>query len=129
MLYFLKKYPLSLLVILVVIYLSFFKPSAGGLSEIPNLDKAVHLCMYFGLSGMLWLEFHRAHRKSPAPRWHAWLGAVVCPIVFSGVIELLQAYCTTWRGGDWLDFAANTAGVLLAWLVVGVWWGRRRYYK
>jgi len=30
---------------------------------------------------------------------------------------LLQEYCTTYRGGDWLDFAANTTGAILASLV------------
>ena len=73
--------------------------------------------MYAGLSGMLWLEFWRAHRLSPAPRWHVWVGAVVCPILFSGAIELLQEYATTHRSGDWLDFAANAAGVVLAALI------------
>ena len=39
------------------------------------------------------------------------------PIAFSGAIELAQSYCTEHRGGDWLDFTANTLGVLLATLV------------
>ena len=114
MLYFLKKYPVSLLVILAVIYLSFFRPPSTELSTIPNIDKVVHVCMYFGMSGMLWLEFLRAHRRDRAPLWHAWVGALLCPVLFSGMVERLQAYCTTYRGGDWLDFAANTAGALLA---------------
>ena len=47
----------------------------------------------------------------------AWVGAFLCPILFSGCVELLQEYCTTYRGGDWLDFAANTTGAVLASLV------------
>lgn len=57
MLSYIKKYPISLFIILTVIYLSFFKPPKTDLNEIPNLDKLVHVCMYFGMSGMLWLEF------------------------------------------------------------------------
>ena len=106
MLSYIKKYPISLFIILTVIYLSFFKPPKTDLSEIPNLDKLVHICMYFGMSGMLWLEFLRAHRRDNAPLWHAWVGAFLCPILFSGCVELLQEYCTIYRGGDWLDFAA-----------------------
>ena len=30
-----------------------------------------------------------------------------------GLLELLQAYATTTRNGDWLDFAANSLGVTL----------------
>jgi VanZ family protein len=104
-------------IILAVIYLSFFKPPTTDLGTIPNLDKVVHICMYFGMSGMLWLEFLRAHRRDRTPMWHAWVGAFVCPVLFSGAVELLQAFCTTYRGGDWLDFAANTTGAVLASLV------------
>lgn len=119
MLYYIKKYPLSLLIILTVVYLSFFKPPQTEMDSIPGIDKVVHVCMYLGMSGMLWLEFVRAHRKDAgrARMWHAWVGAALCPVLFSGVVELLQEYCTTYRGGDWLDFAANTTGVLLASLV------------
>ena len=117
MLYYIKKYPVSLVIILAVIYLSFFKPPTTDLGTIPNLDKVVHICMYFGMSGMLWLEFLRAHRRDRTPMWHAWVGPFACPVLFSGAVELLQAFCTTYRGGDWLDFAANTTGAVLASLV------------
>ena len=117
MLYYIKKYPVSLVIILAVIYLSFFKPPTTDLGTIPNLDKVVHICMYFSMSGMLWLEFLRAHRRDRTPMWHAWVGAFACPVLFSGAVELLQAFCTTYRGGDWLDFAANTTGAVLASLV------------
>ena len=62
-------------------------------------------------------SFLRAHRRDHAPMWHAWVGAFLCPVLFSGCVELLQEYCTTYRGGDWLDFAANTTGAILASLV------------
>lgn len=112
--YYLRKYPVSLVVILAVIYLSFFRPPGTGLDGIPGIDKVAHVCMYFGMSGMLWLEFLRAHRRDNTPLWHAWVGALLCPVLFSGVVELLQEYCTTYRGGDWMDFLANAAGALLA---------------
>lgn len=117
MLYYIKKYPVSLFIILAVIYLSFFKPPSTGINDIPNIDKVVHICMYLGMSGMLWLEFLRGHKNDGSPLWHAWMGAFACPILFSGVVELLQEYCTTYRGGDWMDFAANTTGVVLASLI------------
>ncbi|WP_278625989.1 hypothetical protein [Parabacteroides gordonii] len=114
MLYYLKKYPISLTVIAIVIYLSFFKPPTMEISKIPNMDKLVHLCMYGGVSGMLWIEFLRNHRKYDEVMWHAWIGAVLCPILMGGAIELLQEYCTIYRGGDWFDFLANSTGVVLA---------------
>ena len=77
MLYYIKKYPVSLFIILTVIYLSFFKPPSTEISKIPNIDKVVHICMYFGMSGMLWLEFLRAHRRDNAP-FMACMGRGVC---------------------------------------------------
>ena len=111
-----KRYPLSFAIILIVIYLSFFKPPSTGLGKIPHLDKIVHMAMYIGMSGMLWWEFLRSHKNIFSMR-RAWVGAFLCPVIFSGCVELLQEYCTGYRGGDWLDFAANTIGALLASLV------------
>ena len=51
----------------------------------------------------------------------------------SGVIELLQEYCTTYRGGDWFDFLANISGVTLATLfsyfVLRPWMMKRKIEK
>ncbi|MEG1563051.1 MAG: hypothetical protein RR365_04905 [Bacteroides sp.] len=127
MLYYIKKYPLSLAVILAVVYLSFFNPPTTELDKVPFMDKIVHVCMYFGMSGILWWEFLRAH-KNGAPMWHAWVGAFICPVLFSGCVELLQQYCTTYRGGDWLDFASNASGAVLASLV-GYFIARPRMIK
>ncbi len=117
MIHYIRKYPLSLLVIATVVYLSFFKPPSTDLDPIPGIDKLVHLCMYGGMAGMLWLEFWRAHRRDNTPLWHAWVGALLCPVLFSGCVELLQEHCTEHRGGDWWDFAANATGALLAALI------------
>lgn len=111
--YYLKKYPLSLLIVAAVLYLSFFKPPTMEAAHFPGFDKLAHICMYAGLSGMLWFEFFRNHRLQRAA-WHGWIGAVLCPVLLSGLIELLQAYATTYRSGDWLDFLANCTGVGLA---------------
>ena len=46
MLYYLKKYPISLTIIAVVIYLSFFKPPSLEVGKIVGIDKVAHLCMY-----------------------------------------------------------------------------------
>lgn len=115
--YYLKKYPISLTIIAIVIYLSFFKPPSLEIGNLPGFDKLAHVCMYGGLSGILWVEYLLNHRRYAEVLWHAWIGAVVCPIVLSGAIELLQEYCTTYRGGDWFDFLSNTCGVTLATLI------------
>lgn len=114
MLYYIKKYPFSLAVILTVIYLSFFKPPSIDVPLFAGIDKLVHFCMYGGLSGILWIEFLLNHRRSGLNLKRAVIGAAICPIFFGGLIELGQAYLTQYRGGEWLDFLANTMGVLTA---------------
>lgn len=107
-----KHYPVSLLTVAVIGYLSFFTPPKTDLNEIPYLDKIVHICMYGGLSTLLWIEYLLRHRS--LDKRHLVTGAILCPIIMSGAIELLQAACTDNRSGDWLDFAANCTGVALA---------------
>lgn len=130
MLGYLKKYPFSLALIALVCYLSLFRPpKVDDLPLFPGFDKLVHFCMYGAISGMLWLEFLRNHRRGVEVLWHAWIGAVLCPVVMSGAIELLQSYCTSYRSGDWLDFLANSCGVAaataFAWFVMRRWFARK----
>ena len=111
MITYLKRYPLSILVIAAILYLSFFKPPQTSLNEIKNLDKIVHICMYGGLTVILWSEHIRQH--FPLIKRHLIIGGIICPIIMSGLIEIGQATLTETRGGDWMDFAANITGVIL----------------
>jgi len=115
MLYYMKKYPISLLIIAIVIYLSFFTPPSDiFLSKIPHFDKIVHFGIYFVMSGALWFEFLRNNRNNRKPMYHAWIGGFLAPVLFGGVVEILQEQYTVYRGGDWFDMIANTTGALLA---------------
>lgn len=115
MLYYFRKYPVSLVIVAIIFYLSFFTPPKTDMEEIPYIDKIVHICMYGGLCLILWFEYLRSHKITN--RTHLIWGSIIAPIVMSGCIELLQAYCTENRSGDWFDFLANSIGVGLAALV------------
>lgn len=118
MIRYIKYYPVSLAVAAVICYLSFFTPPETDMDEIPYIDKIVHVCMYGGLSTTLWIEYLFRHRSLSFKRLA--VGAMLCPILMSGCIEILQATCTDTRSGDWLDFAANCTGVILA-ALLGYW--------
>lgn len=109
----LKRYLLTLLTLIVVLYLTFFKPF-GYIPEdkVVGLDKAAHFIMYFTLCAVFWFETFRLTLR-PKPFLMAML-AVVIPVVFSGVMEYLQYLLTSYRTGDFDDFVYNTIGVLVA---------------
>lgn len=109
---FLRQYSLSVLCLVLIGYLSFFVPSGLPGADVPGLDKLVHSAMYGGLCLIVWWEYVRKHATLYWPRLLTW--NVAAPILLGGLVEILQAYCTTTRSGDWWDFAADTLGVLLA---------------
>ena len=112
MAHYFRKYTFSWLIIGIIIYLSFFTPPKTELDNISNIDKLAHICMYGGLCSILWIEYLRSHIQ--IQRIRVFIGGIVLPIAFSGIIELLQEYATTNRSGDWADMIANSIGVVLA---------------
>ncbi len=117
MLQYLKKYPLSLLTIAVILFLSLFNPPQMEEEiTIPHLDKLVHIGMYGTLSGLLWVEYLKKHHNQFNLR-RVLVGAGLLPILMGGLIELMQAYMTTYRSGEWMDLLANSTGVFLACII------------
>lgn len=108
-----KNYPLTVFCVLLVWFLSFFSVPETKMGEIPFMDKWVHIAMYCGTCSLFWIEYERRIRGYGSMK--ILLMAVVIPIMMSGIIELLQEYCTGGRrSGDWLDLLANSLGVILA---------------
>jgi VanZ family protein len=119
-----RKYPFSVLLILVIWYLSFFTPPKTELDNVEFIDKWVHIIMYGGTCGVIWLEYLRRHSSLNAGR--LFLMAWLAPVIMSGAIELLQEHCTDGRrSGDWLDLTANAVGVTLA-ALFGILAARKR---
>ena len=113
-LYFIKTYPLSVCCIALIWILSLVPifPETP-LDHVEFIDKWVHVTMYGLTCLILWLEYRRQHIKPDYEKLFFW--AWLAPILMSGLIELIQEYCTGGhRGGDWLDLAANATGITLA---------------
>lgn len=117
-----KTYPLSIIVLTLVWFLSFFTPPKTELDAVPFIDKWVHIVMYGGTTITIWGEYIFRHKRINWKKLVVW--GTVSPIIMSGAIELLQEYCTpntiisAKRSGDWLDIAANSTGVLLASIIM-----------
>ena len=116
MIQFAKKYPLSCLCLALIFILSFtpFFPETP-FDEVQFMDKWTHLVMYGGTTSVMWLEYLRNCRKEACrPNFQTLFWVVfVGMILLGGLVELGQAYCTTTRSGEWLDFFADSIGVLL----------------
>ncbi|MCR5395172.1 MAG: VanZ family protein [Bacteroidales bacterium] len=110
------KYPLTWLLITGITVLCLIPVPETPAADVPGFDKLVHTGMYAVLCAVILWERVRQSATKPIRMSHCFVGAFVLPVAMSGAIELLQAYATTCRSGDWWDMAANTLGVLLAWL-------------
>ena len=121
------SYPLSCVLIVAIWVLCFCTPPSTPLDHIAYIDKWEHTVMYLGTCLVIWIEYIRRHRRADGRK--LFVGAWLAPVLMSGVIELLQAYCTGGRrSGEWLDFAANTTGCTVAALIgtlLEVWRTRR----
>jgi len=107
-----KRYPLSLITVVIIVILSLMPIGRIEIIEdVPLADKWTHMVMYGTFVIVIWWEYLRQHARIDWLRCALW--AFDAPIVLGGVLELIQAYCTTYRSGDWLDFVANAIGVAL----------------
>ena len=116
---FVRNYPFSLFCILLIWVLSLtpFFPETP-LDDVAFIDKWTHFIMYGGTCSVIWwenLRFQRRQGLSFNGKQLFW--AMVGMVALGGLMELLQAYCTTTRSGEWLDFWSDSVGVLLGTLV------------
>jgi VanZ family protein len=79
--------------------------------DVQFIDKWTHLVMYGGTCSVIWFEYLLHHRTIDWGK--ILLLSVVGMTLLGGLMELLQAYYTTTRSGEWFDFWADSLGVLL----------------
>ena len=118
-----RKYPLSCICI-ALIWILALTPlfPETPLSNVEFADKWTHFVMYGGTCSVIWWE-HLRHCKKEARKRSSACGqqhivrfslfTLIFLTALGGLMELLQAYCTTTRSGEWLDFLADTLGVIL----------------
>lgn len=107
-----KKFPISLLTVTIIIILSLAPIGAPEVArDVPFADKWTHMVMYGGLALVIGVEMWRSRQAySMATRMAL---VMLLPALLGALMELCQTYLTTYRSGEWLDVAANTTGTLL----------------
>ena len=116
---YIRSFPVTVFFVILIFYLCLMTPPSTSLDDVSNIDKFFHFMMYFGTVTVFWIEYRRYTRKySPWSLFWLYVVSLVCPILMSGVLELIQAYCTAGRrSGEWMDFVANSLGVICAFLI------------
>ncbi len=115
--HFIKSYPLSCFVIMVIWVLCIIPIPETPLNDVRLIDKFVHAGLYACFCIVIWGEYIHRHKKISTRKLLIW--AITAPIIMGGMIELVQAYCTGGRrSGEWLDLIADIIGVAVA-AVVG----------
>ncbi len=122
-----KKYvfiAFPVIVALVIVYLCCLIPPR----DIPRvdsalpIDKVVHFLMYVGLAGSCFFSYiHLTVNGSRFSRILAFLWCLMIPVLFGGLIEIIQNKYCPGRSGDWYDFLADSLGVLFV-LPFAIWY-------
>ena len=108
----LKEYFLTLLVTIIIIVLSTIPiPEEAPMSDFPLIDKWVHMLLYAGLAFIMWFDHVVRSDKKLSRKYVLWM--FFYPVVLGGVMELVQAFFTTCRSGDWIDFEADAIGTAI----------------
>lgn len=114
------KYKLTILITLAITILSTIPvPDVPELGNVPFFDKWVHFVMYGAMTLAMYADRKLTRQNIPP---HYVLTAFLFPSLWGGLMELVQAYCTTCRSGDWLDFYADTFGAFLATILSLLLW-------
>ena len=106
---FLKKYGISILLCLIILYLCLMDTQSLPKVKISNFDKFVHFTMFLTLSGVIYFENSRYFRRKIS-FWKMVNFSFIFPIIYGGLIEIGQEYLAPTRSGDWADFVFNGIG-------------------
>ncbi len=111
-----KNYIPTIVTCLAIAVLSLFPIKELHLENVTLSDKWAHFMMYAGLTAVILFDKNYKLLKQGRVSLPLWI--VGFPILYGGLMELLQAYCTNGnRSGDWLDFIANSIGAILAYAI------------
>ena len=116
-------YKETVIVGLLIAYLSLVKEPVIRLPEdVAFADKWGHMLAYLLMGSMLAMNLIRDDKTKKT----LWLIGLLVPVLYGGLLELLQgAFCYP-RTASWFDWLADIIGTILGVsIVVGIWSWRR----
>lgn len=106
----------STIVAAIIAYGCLLRKPLFTVPPIDGGDKWVHWLVFMILTLTLLWDSHKAGLQS----WKQWVIAIALPIIYGGLIEILQQQFFYPRTGEWLDWLADGVGVLIGstiWLI------------
>jgi VanZ family protein len=111
-------YKESVVVALIILYASLIRAPHISLPQVAFADKWSHALAYLVLGATLAWNLIKDKRK---PLW-VWVLGLALPIVYGGLIEIVQGAFFPPRTAEWLDWLADIAGTIIGTgLVAGIW--------
>lgn len=115
---FIKRYPFTTVLILGIWIVCLIPIPETPLSGVTLIDKWTHVALYTVLGCCIWIETARSRQKLSNKQ--LFIFTFAAPIIMGGLIEIVQATCTGGnRSGEWMDFLADSIGVVLS-LLIGI---------
>ncbi|MFV8373720.1 VanZ family protein [Flavobacterium sp. LB1P62] len=100
----------------LIVFFCLIKSSDIPAIQIMNLDKVVHFSFHFVFT-LLWFFFFKKQMNS-LDVFKPLVLSFVFSIFFGIAIEIIQAFFTTTRKGDFFDVLANLSGGILSVCVI-----------
>ncbi|VBB47226.1 conserved membrane hypothetical protein [uncultured Paludibacter sp.] len=108
---FAQQYWRSIFISLIIFFLSVYNfSSIQGIPKFKYSDKIVHLCLYFILTFTLFYEYKRSLQLK-SKIYHL-LILILFPVIYGGLIEIIQQSFFPPRTAEWLDWCADITGTL-----------------
>lgn len=111
--------------ILIIVLCTIKLPPQDNDISIPYFDKFVHFMMYLALSLSFITERFLSAKSTPIKPGATYLLILAISFIVGGLIELVQAYLTSYRSGDIIDLLCDVGGSLTAILIASIF----RYYR
>ena len=112
----------SILVASAIAYGCLLRKPLYTLPPIEHGDRWAHWLAFMVLTLVLQWDSNRVGLKN-GPRW---LVVALLPMLYGGLIEVIQEKYFYPRTGDWMDWVADIAGVALS---MGLWWIGEKIYE
>jgi VanZ family protein len=104
----LKGYWKSIIWAAIIAYGCLLREPRLPLPPMEGGDKWLHLIFFAILGALLYWE----SGKIGLQKGRLWLVAVILPIAYGGIIEVLQEHFFYPRTGDWIDWATDCIGII-----------------